>query len=215
MTASVRLLIVEDHAVVRQSLRFVLDREPDIEVVGEAPNAALALSLAAAAQPDVVLLDLLLPDEDGITLLRQLRGAHPDLAVVVLTSAPDDAHLLAALHGGATSYLQKTAGIDEVLATVRAAAAGQSTLPPGVTARLLHAIRERERASEPLQRLTARELDVLAALAKGLSNRDIARALRIAEETVKTHVSSILAKLGLADRTQAAIYALRHGIVAS
>jgi two-component system, NarL family, response regulator LiaR len=215
VSALIRLLIVEDHAVVRQSLRFVLDQEPDIEVVGEASTATVALSLAAAARPDVVLLDLLLPDEDGITVLKRLRDAHPDLVVVVLTSAPDDAHLLAALHGGAASYLQKTASIGEVIATVRAAAAGQSTLPPGVTARLLHAIRERERASEPLQRLTPRELDVLAAVARGQSNRDIARALHISEETVKTHVSSILAKLGLADRTQAAIYALRHGIIAN
>jgi NarL family two-component system response regulator LiaR len=210
--ASIRLLIVEDHAVVRQSLRFVLDQEPDIEVVGEAATAAVALSLAAAARPDVVLLDLFLPDEDGTAVLRRLREAYPDLAVVVLTSAPDDAHLIAALHAGAASYLEKTAGISEVVATVRAAAAGQSALPPGVTARLLHAMRERERAGEPLSRLTPRELDVLAAIAKGQSNRDIARVLRISEETVKTHVSSILAKLGLADRTQAAIYALRHGI---
>jgi two-component system, NarL family, response regulator LiaR len=215
MTAPIRLLIVEDHAVVRQSLRFVLDQEPDIEVVGEASSAAQALSLGAATQPDVVLLDLLLPDADGITVLKRLREAHPDVAVVVLTSAPDDAHLLAALHGGAASYLEKTAGIGEVLATVRSAAAGQSVLPPGVTARLLHATRERERGGDPLQRLTPRELDVLTAVAKGQSNRDISRTLRISEETVKTHVSSILAKLGLADRTQAAIYALRHGIIAT
>jgi NarL family two-component system response regulator LiaR len=213
VTRPIRLLIVEDHAVVRQSLRFVLDQEPDIEVVGEASTAAVALSLAAAARPDVVLLDLFLPDEDGTAVLRRLRQAYPELAVVVLTSAADDAHLLAALHGGAASYLEKTAGIADVLATVRAAAAGQSALPPGVTARLLHAVRERERAAEPLNRLTPRELDVLAAIANGQSNRDIARLLRISEETVKTHVSSILAKLGLADRTQAAIYALRHGII--
>lgn len=213
MTAPIRLLIVEDHAVVRQSLRFVLDQEPDIEVVGEASTAAVALSLAAAARPDVVLLDLFLPDDDGTAVLRRLREAYPDLAVVVLTSAPDDGHLLAALHAGAAAYLEKTASVGEVLATVRAAGAGQNALAPGVTARLLRAMRERERAAEPLNRLTPRELDVLGAIAKGQSNRDIARGLRITEETVKTHVSSILAKLGLADRTQAAIYALRHGII--
>jgi NarL family two-component system response regulator LiaR len=210
----IRLLIVEDHAVVRQSMRFLFDQEPDIEVVGEAAtgSAALALALASGQQPDVVLLDLFLPDLDGITVLQRLRERRPDLPVVLLTSAPDDAHLLAALHAGATSYLQKTAEVGEVLATVRAAARGESALPPGVTTRLLAAMRARTREPQPLDRLTPRERDVLAALAQGRANREIARTLRISEETVKSHVSSVLAKLGLADRTQAAIYALRHGV---
>ncbi len=209
----IRLLIVEDHAVVRQSMRFLFNQEPDIEVVGEAATGADALSVAAAIRPDVVLLDLFLPDLDGIGVLQRLREQRPDLPVVLLTSAPDDAHLLAALHAGATSYLQKTAEVGEVLATVRAAARGETTLPAGVTTRLLQAMRERDRQPQPVDRLTPRERDVLAAIAQGRSNREIARALRISEETVKSHVSSVLAKLGLADRTQAAIYALRHGIV--
>ncbi len=209
----IRLLVVEDHAVVRQSLRFLLDQEPDIEVVGEAATGALAVSMAAATAPDVVLLDLFLPDLDGIAVLARLREGRPDLPVVILTSAPDDEHLVAALRAGATSYLHKTADVRDVLATVRSAARGESSLPPGVTGRLLNAMRERDRRPRPLDRLTPRERDVLAALAQGLSNREIARGLGIAEETVKSHVSSLLGKLNLADRTQAAIYALRHGVV--
>jgi two-component system, NarL family, response regulator LiaR len=131
----------------------------------------------------------------------------------MLTSAPDDAHLVAALRAGATSYLQKTADVGDVVATVRAAASGQSTLPPDVATRLLNAMRYEDRRTEPIDRLTPRERDVLGALAQGRSNREIGRTLRISEETVKTHLSSILVKLGVADRTQAAIYALRHGVV--
>jgi NarL family two-component system response regulator LiaR len=182
-------------------------------VVGEAATGAAALQVAAATRPDVVLLDLFLPDLDGIGVLQRLREQRADLPVVLLTSAPDDAHLLAAVHAGATSYLQKTAEVGEVLATVRAAARGESTLPAGVTTRLLNAMRERSRQPHPVDRLTPRERDVLAAIAQGRSNREIARELRISEETVKSHVSSVLSKLGLADRTQAAIYALRHGVV--
>lgn len=131
----------------------------------------------------------------------------------MLTSAPDDASLIAAIRAGATSYLQKTAAVAAVLATVRAAARGESALPPDVAARLFNAMREEGRRADPLDRLTPRERDVLTALAEGRSNREIARALRIGDETVKTHVSSVLAKLGLADRTPAAIYALRRGLV--
>jgi NarL family two-component system response regulator LiaR len=208
----IRLLVVDDHTVVRQSMRFLFDQEPDIEVVGEAATGAAAVPMVAVARPDVVLLDLFLPDLDGVVVLQRIRQEYPDVRVVMLTSAPDDAHLVAALRAGATSYLQKTAEIGEVLATVRAAARGESTLPPGVTTRLLNAMRDEVRQPHPVDRLTPRERDVLAALAGGRSNREIARTLRISEETVKTHLSSVLAKLGLADRTQAAIYALRHGI---
>jgi NarL family two-component system response regulator LiaR len=168
--------------------------------------------MVVVARPDVVLLDLFLPDLDGVVVLQQIRQGSPDVRVVMLTSAPDDAHLVAALRAGATSYLQKTAEIGEVLATVRAAARGESTLPPGVTTRLLNAMRDEARQPHPVDRLTPRERDVLAVLAGGRSNREIARTLRISEETVKSHLSSVLAKLGVADRTQAAIYALRHGI---
>jgi NarL family two-component system response regulator LiaR len=214
----IRLIIVDDHTVVRQGMRFLFDQEPDIEVVGECATGAAVAPAVAALRPDVVLLDLFLPDIDGIAVLQLIRAGRPGTAVVMLTAAPDDAHLVAALRTGATSYLQKTAEAAEVLATVRAAARGESTLPTGVATRLLGAIREeavREAGGRirPLDRLTPRERDVLVALAEGRSNREIGRTLRISEETVKTHLSSVLAKLGVADRTQAAIYALRHGVV--
>jgi two-component system, NarL family, response regulator LiaR len=209
----IRLAIVEDHAVVREGMRFLFGQEPDIEVVGEAATGAAAGPMVAASRPDVLLLDLFLPDVDGIAVLKEIRRDSPDTRVVMLTSAPDDASLVAAIRAGATSYLQKTAGVPEVLASVRAAARGESTLPPEVATRLLNALQSEGRAVDPLDRLTPRERDVLAALAQGRSNREIARALRIGEETVKTHVSAVLAKLGLADRTQAAIYALRRGLV--
>jgi DNA-binding NarL/FixJ family response regulator len=209
----IRLAIVEDHAVVREGMRFLFGQEPDIEVVGEAATGAEAGPMVAASQPDVLLLDLFLPDTDGIAVLKEVRRDSPATHVVMLTSAPDDASLVAAIRAGATSYLQKTAAVPAVLATVRAAARGESTLPPDVATRLLNALHSEGRAVDPLDRLTPRERDVLTALAQGRSNRQIARDLRIGEETVKTHVSGVLAKLGLADRTQAAIYALRRGLV--
>lgn len=208
----IRLLIVDDHAVVRQGLRFLCQQEPDIEVIGESATGAVAVSMARAGRPDVVLLDLFLPDRDGLAVLTEIRQVSPTSRVIMLTSSPDDVHLIAAVRAGATSYLLKTAEINDVLITVRAAAQGDSTLPAAVTTRLLNAVRNEERRSDPFDRLTPRELDVLSALAQGQANRQIARQLLIGEETVKTHVSSILAKLGLADRTQVALYALRRGL---
>lgn len=208
----IRLLIVDDHTVVRQSLSFLCAQEPDIDVVGQSASGALAVSMARAARPDVVLLDLFLPDRDGIAVLADIRQASPDSRVVMLTSSPEDGHLIAAIDAGATSYLLKTSEIGEVLDTVRAAARGESVLPPTATAKLLNAVRQRRRRDDSYDRLTPRELDVLTALARGQTNREIARALLIGEETVKSHVSSILAKLGLADRTQAALYALRRSL---
>jgi NarL family two-component system response regulator LiaR len=208
----IRLLIVDDHAVVRQGLSFLCGQEPDIDVVGECATGALALSMARATQPDVVLLDLFLPDRDGLAVLAGIGQTSPGSRVVMLTSSPEDSHLIAAVHAGATSYLLKTTEITEVLTTIRAAARGESVLPPTATTKLLNAIRGRGQRSDPYDRLTPRELDVLAALARGQANREIARNLLIGEETVKSHVSSILTKLGLADRTQAALYALRRSL---
>ncbi len=207
----ITLLIVDDHTVVRQSLRFLCAQEADIEVVGESATGAGAVGIARAARPDVVLLDLFLPDRNGIDVLADIARVSPASRVVILTSSPDDAHLVAAVDAGATSYLLKTADIAEVLTTIRAAAGGVTSLPPATATRLLNAVRVRRQRSDPFDRLTPRELDVLAALAEGRPNREIARDLLVSEETVKTHVSSILSKLGVADRTQAAIYAIRRG----
>jgi NarL family two-component system response regulator LiaR len=207
----IRVLIADDHKVVRQGLRFLLSSEPGIEVAGEAADGAAALEAIRTLRPDVVLLDLLMPRLDGLEVLAAMRDEKLTAAVLVLTSSADDQHLIQAIKAGALSYLPKTAGVDQVVEAVHAAARGESVLQPAATARLLRELRDA--AAGPLSQLTPRETDVLKGLAQGRSNREIAKALSVSEETVKSHVSNILAKLGLADRTQAAIFALQHHVV--
>jgi two-component system, NarL family, response regulator LiaR len=208
----IRVLIADDHKIVRQGLRFLLSQESGIEVAGEAADGVAALEAVRALRPDVVLLDLFMPGLDGIAVLKALQADGLASGVLVLTSSQDDAHLVQAIRAGALSYLPKTADVDQVVASVRAAARGESVLQPAATARLLRELR-RGSAPDPLGRLTPRERDVLTEVARGRSNREIARALSVSEETVKSHVSSILAKLGLADRTQAAIFGLQRQLV--
>ncbi len=208
----IRVLIADDHKIVRQGLRFLLSQEAGIEVAGEAADGVAALEAVRALRPDVVLLDLFMPGLDGIGVLKALHADGLASGVLVLTSSQDDAHLVQAIRAGALSYLPKTADVDQVVASVRAAARGESVLQPAATARLLRELR-RGSAADPLGRLTPRERDVLTEVARGRSNREIARALSVSEETVKSHVSSILAKLGLADRTQAAIFGLQRQLV--
>ena len=216
----IRVLIADDHKVVREGLRILLSSEPGIEVAGEAADGMAALAAIRDLRPDVVLLDLLMPRLDGLGVLTALAENGADEsgstagqppAILVLTSSPDDEHLIQAIRAGALSYLPKTAGVDQVIDAVRAAARGESVLQPGTTARLLRELRQP--GADPLARLTPRETDVLKGIAKGRSNREIARALTVSEETVKSHVSAILAKLGLADRTQAAIFALQRHLI--
>ncbi|GAA1743801.1 response regulator transcription factor [Nonomuraea sp. LP-02] len=211
---SVRVLIVDDHEVVRQGLRFVLEQEDGIEVVGEAGDGEAALRAVRALRPDVMLLDLVMPGMDGLRALEALReaGDGPAPAVIVLTSFQEEDRVVEAVRLGALSYLSKTSAVDRVVEAVRAAARGGSVLEPGIAALLVRQVRRAERP-RPLDTLTPRERDVLAALARGRSNAEIARDLRMGRETVKSHVSSILAKLGVSDRTQAAIYALQQGLV--
>jgi NarL family two-component system response regulator LiaR len=207
------VLIVDDHQVVRQGLRFVLEQEEGIEVVGECADGRSALQAVRTLEPTVVLLDLFLPGQDGISVLGQIKQDRPATEVLMLTSSSEEEHLLAAVRAGAIAYLPKTAGVDQVVASVRAAARGESVLEPRIAARLVREVRDVAARRRPLDHLSPRELEVLAALARGRTNRQIAKALQISEETVKAHVSSILAKLQLADRTQAAIFGLQQRLV--
>jgi NarL family two-component system response regulator LiaR len=208
----IKVLLVDDHQVVREGLRFVLEQESDIDVVGEAGDGRAALQAIRDLAPDVVLLDMLMPVLDGKGVLDALRHEELCPAVVVLTSYPGEEQAIAAVRAGALSYLPKSTAIDRVTDAVRAAAAGGSVLEPGVTAVLVNQLRKLDGAG-PLGRLSARERDVLAELSRGRSNREIARALSLGEQTVKSYVSSILTKLDLKDRTQAAIFGIQQGLV--
>jgi two-component system, NarL family, response regulator LiaR len=209
----IRILIVDDHEVVRQGLRFVLEQEPDCTVVGECADGATALRRIDVDRPDVVLLDMVMPGLDGLGVLHALRDRADRPAVVVLTSFPADELAVDAVRAGAMSYLPKTTAVDLVVEAVRAAATGGSVLDPGVAALLVRSVRDGSAGAGPLARLSARERDVLAELSRGRSNREIARALSLGEQTVKSYVSSVLTKLDLQDRTQAAIFGLQQGLV--
>jgi NarL family two-component system response regulator LiaR len=208
----IRVLIADDHAVVRQGLRTFLDLQADIDVVGEASDGAEAVTVAGELHPDVILLDLVMPELDGIAALRRLRDVAPASRVIVLTSFGEDERLFAALRSGATGYLLKDVEPAELVRGIRTAHAGQSPLSPAVAARV---VEELASGSSPARadELTPRELEVLCLIARGRSNKRIALELGVAEKTVKTHVSHVLAKLGLSDRTQAALYAVREGLV--
>ena len=208
----IRLLIVDDHKVVRQGLRFLLQHEADMEIVGEAADGEEAIVAVRQHVPNVVLLDLLMPKMDGITALRAIKEISPSTQVIILTSHQGDDELFEAIKAGALSYVLKTAGVDVVVDSVRAAARGESLLDPSVAAKVLHEMR-RSGGRDEVDPLSRREVEVLSALARGRSNKEIAKELSIGEETVKTHVSNILSKLHLADRTQAAIYGLQKRLV--
>lgn len=208
---AIRILIADDHAVVRQGLRMFLSLDPELEVVGEASDGAQALRLARELRPDVVLMDLLMPVLDGIAATAAIRRELPDTEVVALTTVLEDAAVIGAVRAGAIGYLLKDAQADDLCHAIRAAAAGQVQLEPRAAARLVREVR----APQSLEVLTERETDVLRLLADGLANKEIARALKINEKTVKTHVSNILGKLGVQSRTQAALHALRIGLVAA
>jgi NarL family two-component system response regulator LiaR len=209
----IKVLIVDDHKVVREGLRYLLEQEDGIEVVAECPDGQSAIAAVRGLAPTVVLLDLFMPGTSGLDVLAQIKRDRPETEVLMLTSSTADEHLLAAVRAGALAYLPKTAGVDQVVASVRAAARGESLLDPRIAARLVREVRDTSPRRGPLNPLSPRETEVLALLARGRSNREIARACTISEETVKAHVSSILAKLHLADRTQAAIFGLQQGLV--
>jgi DNA-binding NarL/FixJ family response regulator len=206
---TIRILIVDDHGVVRQGLRMYLALDPELEVVGEAANGAEALRLTHELEPDVVLMDLLMPVMDGIAATEAIRHELPGVEVIALTSVLEDSAVYGAMRAGAIGYLLKDTQADELCRAIKAAAAGQVQMSPPVVARLL---REVPTPQHP-DPLTERETEVLAELAKGKSNKEIAAELVIAEKTVRTHVSNILGKLGVASRTQAVLHAVRSGLV--
>jgi NarL family two-component system response regulator LiaR len=210
MTAPIRLLIVDDHSVVREGLRAFLRLQDGIEVVGEAAGADEAIGVASMSAPDVVLLDLVMPGGDGIRAIRRLLEVAPGVRVLVLTSFADDAQIFAAIAAGAAGYLLKDVDPQALADGIRDVHAGRPALDPSVAARLMR----RGGSPRPAHSdLTARERDVLLLVVEGLANKQIAQRLGIGEKTIKTHVSRVLAKLGVEDRTQAAVLAIREGLV--
>lgn len=217
----ISVLIVDDHAMVRQGLRTFLTLNEGIEVVGEAANGLEAVEQVRQHRPDVVLMDLVMPELDGIEATRRIRAFSPETQILVLTSFTEDEQVFPAIEAGALGYLLKDVSPDDLVQAVEAAQRGEAQLHPEVAKKLMERVAAKTRQPEPPpakaskptpEELTARELEVLCLIAKGLSNREIAQVLTIAEKTVKTHVSNILSKLHLADRTQAAIYALQEGL---
>ncbi|MEP0807456.1 MAG: response regulator transcription factor [Chloroflexota bacterium] len=203
-----RILLVDDHAVVRQGLKMFLGLDSDLEVVGEAENGEEAIRLTRELNPDVVLMDLLMPVMDGVTAIAHIRRDFPDTEVIALTSVLEDEAVMKAMRAGAMGYLLKDTQAEELRRAIKAAAAGQVQLSPQAAARLMREVR----APESPEKLTERETDVLRLLALGRANKEIALELNIGEKTVKTHVSAILRKLGVPSRTQAALYAARIGL---
>jgi len=206
----IRVLIVDDHAVVREGLRAFLELQDGIEVAGEAADGEEAVAAAERLRPDVVLMDLVMPRLDGVAAMHALRDRVPGARVIVLTSFFDDDKLLPALRAGAAGYLLKNAQPQELARAVRAAHAGEALLDPVVAARVVEVLAGGE---EPLDRLTPREREVLELIGRGFPNKRIARELHISEKTVKAHVGHVLGKLGVTDRTQAAVVAVRAGLV--
>jgi two-component system, NarL family, response regulator LiaR len=208
---TIKVLLVDDHAVVRQGLRMFLSLDKELEVVGEASNGKEALALARQVQPDVVLMDLLMPGMDGIAATAIIRRELPDIEVIALTSVLEDRLVVDAIRAGAIGYLLKDTNADELCQAIKAAAAGQVQLSPQAAARLMREVR----IPDSPEALTARETEVLRLVARGQANKEIATTLSISEKTVKTHVSNILDKLSVASRTQAALYAVRIGLVSA
>jgi NarL family two-component system response regulator LiaR len=214
MNETITILLVDDHTVVRQGVRALLEIHPDLQVIGEAENAEEALPLVEALVPDVVLLDLFLPGMSGIEATRQIKQLSPRSQVVVLTSSAEDEQIFPALRAGALSYLLKDIRPRELAESMRKAARGESVLHSRVAARMIAEVREAKRQTPPaFADLTSRELDVLQLLANGQSNADIAERLVLSEKTVRGYVSNILAKLQLADRTQVAVLAWKLGLM--
>jgi DNA-binding NarL/FixJ family response regulator len=201
----IKVFLLDDHEVVRQGLKALLDAEPDLHVIGEASTAAEALARVPALRPDVAVLDVRLPDGDGISVCRELKSALPDLACLMLTSFGDDDALFSAIMAGASGYVLKQIKGNDLVGAVRTVGQGQSLLDPTATARLLQKMRSDAVRKDPLDVLTEQERKILDLIGEGLTNREIGERMFLAEKTVKNYVSSVLSKLGLVRRTQAAV----------
>lgn len=213
--ADLRVVLVDDHRVVREGLKMVLEAESDIHVVGEAGDGRLGVELAQQLRPDIVLMDMLMPGMDGLEACREIKSRSPEIQVLMLTSATEEEAVEAAILAGASGYLLKTLGRQELLWAIRAAGAGTSLLDPGVTKKVLERlkrlmVKERDREAESL---SEREREVLALVAAGCTNREIGEKLFISEHTARNHVIRILEKLGLSRRSEAATFAARHGLL--
>ncbi len=214
MSGSITVLLVDDHAIVRSGVRAYLDSQPDLQVIGEAGSGAEAVRLAEELVPDVVLMDLIMPEMDGVEATWRVRRVSPRSQVVVLTSFHEDEQLFPAIKAGALSYLLKDIAPEDLADAIRSAARGEAVLHPRVAARLIREMRgERSSTQNVYAELSEREMEVLRLIAEGLSNAEIAARLVLSEKTIKGHVSNILSKLHLTDRTQAAVLAWREGII--
>jgi DNA-binding NarL/FixJ family response regulator len=211
---TIKVLIADDHHVVRRGLVFFLKTQKDIEVIGEAKNGQEAVDMTKTLQPDLVLMDLDMPIMDGIEATRQIKSVMPNMKIMILTSFSDQNHVIPAIEAGAAGYQLKDIEPDELVRSIKKLLSGENQLHPKATTHLLSHLTNKSRESKsPIEELTKRELEVLVEIAKGKSNKEIASSLFITEKTVKTHVSNVLAKLNLQDRTQAALFAVKHGLI--
>jgi DNA-binding NarL/FixJ family response regulator len=211
----IRILIADDHHVVRRGLAFFLKTQRDIEIIGEAANGKEAVELARTLKPDLILMDLVMPEMDGIEATKIIKSVRPEIKIMMLTSFSDQDHVIPALEAGASGYQLKDIEPDELITCIKKIIDGENQLHPKATSHLLANLSNKDKKDDKklISELTKRELDVLKEIARGKSNKEIASSLFITEKTVKTHVSNLLAKLELADRTQAALYAVKNHLV--
>jgi len=209
----IKILIADDHPVVREGLSAMLNKEQDIQVVGEAGNGAEAVDKAQELQPDIVLMDLRMPEVDGVEAMRQIGAVNPDIRFIVLTTYDNDEYIFKGIEAGARAYLLKDAPREELFKAIRAVHKGESLIEPAIAGKVLDRFAELSRKAQVVEALSEREVEVLKLMAKGAANKEIAAELSISESTVKTHIQTIFQKLGVGDRTEAVTEAIKKGII--